>query len=225
MMRATLFGASAALMMLIASPSQATLFELENHGDYTLDTVTGLQWLAPGLTRGLAYTTMVGSLLDPSYQYYGYRYANGAEVSQFFQDALGITSPVSGPLNAATIALANAILQFQTQFIGGTEVDSHFSLTKGIIADKNTTTGERFVSELGFCLPGYEPACDGFGVIADPYYRLIRSDESDPTIGSFLVRNVVTPIPNPPTLLLISSGVGALGLLSWRRKRKVQAFA
>jgi hypothetical protein len=35
----------------------------------------------------------------------------------------------------------------------------------------------------------------------------------------------IAPTPLPPTLLLFASGLGALGLLGWRRKRKAQAAA
>jgi len=45
------------------------------------------------------------------------------------------------------------------------------------------------------------------------------------SIGSGPEPELLAPVPLPPALPLFASGLGALGLLGWRRKRKAQAAA
>jgi hypothetical protein len=45
------------------------------------------------------------------------------------------------------------------------------------------------------------------------------------SVVSSTPNNIFSPVPFPAALPLFATGIGALGLLGWRRKRKAQAIA
>jgi hypothetical protein len=47
----------------------------------------------------------------------------------------------------------------------------------------------------------------------------------NPTADDSFVINVISPTPLPAALPLFATGLGAMGLLGWRRKRKALAVA
>jgi hypothetical protein len=55
--------------------------------------------------------------------------------------------------------------------------------------------------------------------------RLFGGDSSDMQIVSGATINAPSPVPLPGALPLLATGLGALGLLGWRRKRKTAAIA
>jgi hypothetical protein len=46
---------------------------------------------------------------------------------------------------------------------------------------------------------------------------------ADPVVGYFIEYENVAPIPLPAALPLFGTGLGILGFLGWRRRRKAQA--
>lgn len=109
------------MMMLTNSSVHAALID---HGDYTTDTVTGLEWYDVSLTAGQSYLQTEAQL---SNTLAGWRIANYAEVSQLFTDSQ--LPPVTGFAQGDT-SLMNAVTQF-TNLLGVTltpAVDSKLTL-------------------------------------------------------------------------------------------------
>ena len=218
-MKTKLFGLVAALMMFGAMPGQAST--LVDHGTYTTDTATGLQWLDLTLTPNISYNDMLTNLANPSYTYYGYRYATTAEVSTLIADA-GLTEG-NTLLNSETPSLEALIALLGVTLPDGAATTASIGLTSSPV-----------VSGFG-CSEGSNPACVWAMELA--IFQLTEEQKiysaslpfpvnytsTAPGHGSLLVR--VEPTPLPAALPLFASGLGALGLLGWKRKRKAAALA
>jgi hypothetical protein len=204
-MKAKLFGLVASLVLLGAIPSQAA--PLVDLGNNTYDPNTGLQWLDVTLTNNHSYNDIVANYLGVGDPYYGYRYATGAEVSTLFTDA-GITNPYAGPINGNAPAILNLI-----SLLGATVPGPNNPSTFGITGDLDGTNV--FVAGLQVNNPkSSQLAMTDFAEQDQSVSGLVR--------GSFLVE-VVGTTPLPAALPLFASGLGALGPLGWRRKRKAKA--
>ena len=206
-MKFKFIGLVISLMLFGAMPSQAST--LVDQGNNTYDPNTGLVWLDVTLTTNRSYNNVVANLNNPADVVYGYRYATGAEVSTLFTDA-GITNPYNGPPNGEGPAVLSLISLLGATFQPG---NSRYTYTVGITGDPYSNVASARWSGVLYLLFLHnqiaESQSSGFG---QDYYS------SD--IGSFLV---ATPLP--ATLPLFASGLGALGLLGWRRKRKGAATA
>ena len=85
----------------------------------------------------------------------------------------------------------------------------------GLIVGKNAfgltaNTGYHWFEDLATTVSGSDardPSAESFDTVSDPFF------------GSFLVADAT---PLPATLPLFATGLGALGLLGWCRKRKAQ---
>ncbi len=67
-----------------------------------------------------------------------------------------------------------------------------------------------------------EPAVVGFYNQAYPCYCIVGIDEQS-SVPSATTAIDIEPTPLPATLPLFAAGLGAMGLLGWRRKRKAAA--
>jgi hypothetical protein len=64
--------------------------------------------------------------------------------------------------------------------------------------------------------------CDGLGMQPDQVFTWTWGSAPD---QSFTINTAVSVIPLPAALPLFGTGLGALGLMGWRRKRRAQAVA
>jgi hypothetical protein len=222
-MKAKLFGVVALLVLFGAMPSRAA--SLIDEGTNTYDPNTGLQWLDVNLTLGVTYNDVVANYLGTGQPYQGYRYATGAELSQLLSDA-GISNPI------ACNTLCNpSELSSYTEFfslLSPTFTNTWTTMIEGRIAD-NFICGDLLPCHW-FALIDLQS--DGQGGYVEQRARArdygIHDTESgiyaDQPMGNFLVLDVGTT-PLPATLPLFASGLGVLGALGWRRKRKAAALA
>jgi hypothetical protein len=202
--KARLLGIAALLILSGAGASQAS--SLVDLGNNTYDPNTGLQWLDVSLTNGRAYSDVFANLNNPSDAVYGYRYATGAEVSQLFVDA-GINGPCGG---CDLFAIQNLI-----SLLGPTFAPPNYEYTEGFTADVISSSYQTYaLLQVEYPSSAFVNPSAGYLISYLPQQR----------VGNFLVLDVGTT-PLPATLPLFASGLGALGLLGWRRKRKAQAAA
>ena len=205
-MKTRLFGFFAALVLFGASPSQAV--PLVDQGSNTYDPNTGLQWLDVTLTQGLSYNNVTANYLSTGGLYQGYRYATGVEVSTLFTDA-GISNPYNGVPNGEASAVQALI-----SLLGVTLNDpGYYDQTFGITADLAPNTNH-WLAMLRI----------GISQVATTQWIGEGPDFTEVDLGSFLVMNAAST-PLPAALPLFASGLGALSLLGWRRKRKAAAVA
>ena len=79
-----------------------------------------------------------------------------------------------------------------------------------------------------FSVTGIEPGCCGAPMLGDPFLLADSKTFYLETLTSdvtFSAAYAVSATPLPAALPLFASGLGAMGLLGWRRKRKAAALA
>ena len=203
-MKLKLIGLVTSLMLFGAMPSQAV--PLVDLGNNTYDPNTGLLWLDVTFTGGNSYNNVI-NLMGTGQPLYGYRYATAAEVSTLFTDA-GITSSRFGPPDGET-----PFFQTLISLLGATDTSSpNIIYTFGIIGNLASSGNQQEALLYLSSVPGHEAQY----AIAGGYS--INQDYAFSNVGSFLV---ATPLP--AALPLFATGLGGLGLLGWRRKRKSAA--
>jgi hypothetical protein len=198
MIKTKIIGLVTSLVLFGVMPSQAST--LVDQGNNTYDPNTKLLWLDVTLTTNRSYNDVIANLNNPADVVYGYRYATAAELSQLFTDA--------GIPNGEVAAVESLIL-----LLGNTSVFEELIYTQGIIGDPYSWEPD-YYAQRGLLLlinNSWAASSNNGGVPKSQYSS---------NTGSFLV---ATPLP--AALPLFATGLGALGLLGWRRKRKASAAA
>jgi len=198
-LRTAAIGGALATIVLITAAKASTLVD---QGNTTYDPNTGLQWLDVSLTNGRAYSDVLANLNNTSDIVYGYRFATVAEVNQLFIDA-GI-SPV--PCLGCDAAPAQTLISL----LGPTFAPPNYQWTKGFTADPISASYQIFATLQ------VEGPNSWIARASDGYLISYLGQER---VGNFLVEST----PLPAALPLFATGLGALGLLGWRRKRKQAA--
>lgn len=174
---------------------------LVDHGTYTTDTQTGLDWLDVSLTTNQTFD----QVRTGAWYQAGYRYATRAEVELLFMHAgtpddnfdISVTHP------AETLALINLLgetLPSRTLGFVGTD---YWGAT---VTLQNHPIGSVFsalLAKVDYMDFGKGPIGEAHFSGGQPF-----SNESDPAWGSFLVRPSVVPIPATGYLFL--SGIAGL---------------
>ncbi len=197
--------ASLSAAMLTTAPAVAALSEADllAPGDnlLTFDDETCLEWLDLTETDGMSFDEVMEDM--EGFIDLGFRYATLSEVEGLF-------------------AAANIVDLFGTPT--STDSDSVFTNLSELQALIGITStigfGDPFLFSNGIHLPDAGPALPsildivatttgGPAEIATITSDTIASDESMPNIGSFLVRDTKTPLPEPGAVL----GLGAMALV------------
>lgn len=183
------------------STAHATITDL---GNTTHDTSSGLTWLDLTATNGLSYQE-VSSEFGAGGLFEGYRYAEMAEVGNFYQNYLN----------------AGGILPDFMDMIGVTSYwpvparDYYEWHSIGLVGDSDpwgiqSTYGNYWYSSGVY---GEDPV---FGTIADWY----APNEATEGVASFLVTSAV---PAPAALPMALLGLGMIGVAYRRRKLAAKA--
>jgi hypothetical protein len=219
-MKPKLLGVVAALIGFAAvTPALAIPLSLVDEGSITYDPNTGLRWLDVTQSINLSHD-YVASQFGPGGQFFGFRYATSAEVSLLFTDG-GIPNPYGiGPQNSdspaylSLIGMLGATLTL-AQTNGQGQYTYGITSTTGFL-NADPAPGLAYVLAMLNISAIADNLCNC--QYADAAQGLIFPTAHDQLIGSFLV---ATPLP--AALPLFATGLGALGLLGWRRKRKQAA--
>lgn len=184
----------------------------------TLDTNTGLEWLDLPITQGLSIN-QVTAQLGAGGQFAGFQYAYASDLATLILDA-GITNGNS--TDSANIAAVSNLISLLGQ-------------TFTITVDGRTSTGTRgFTRDHGFHGPNDNESglifiaqnSDGSTQeIANPFGfdDFIGFDSIDSGGGNFLVRSVVTDVPEPSTWAMLLMGFAGIGFASFKRKTALTA--
>jgi len=197
-----------ALLLLIQLFSintvKASFTEFIDNGDYTTDTISGLDWYDVSLTQGQSYNDIIpltntgGSLSDWSF-------ATANEFRSMLANFLDI--PSSGyysPSSGTLLPLIN--------MLGSTSSFNNAYTIDGRVINGSTTT------QLDRAFIGTNLNSE-FNDSAISHNGVISNTVNDSTVGSFLVRQSVAPVPVPAAFWLMGSGI--IGLVSISRKKAI----
>jgi len=136
-----------------------------------------------------------------------------------FDSALADNNTLGGGTFATPISLSAG----STYFVGfenvGPAADSPGPNQDDLGVNFTTDPGATFLSNLYYDAPGSSTCNTGAGFACED----TNTDILGQPILAFLAPSPVSTTPLPAALPLFASGLGALGLLSWNRKRKAAA--
>jgi len=210
MRTASLVALAAAAMLGMAGLQGAAAATLVDNGTTTLDSNTNLDWLDLNQTLGYSYNQVITNS-GVNFIAEGWRYATAAELGQLFTDAGG-SGTYNEDTNSSTIAsnptwAAAALL---ADLLGSGHNDTYFSgaaILADVVLGDFQQTGRFLAYDVG-----------GGTFHADLHTNdgFVPRDQS---YDSFLVRNhVVATTPIPASLLMLATGLAALGFAGWRRR-------
>jgi hypothetical protein len=198
------------------------------------DTDSGLEWLKMAPTLNRSYDD-VSSKFGATQEFDGWRYATGAEFEELMLN-LGhvpdgdLPSPdfdgntiasCSGGVNFCgnyirrdTIPAASALLNSTSDLIGnvGSTINPGVeAYTRGIIADIDTGNVDPTAHFTSFIIQ-FPSVNTG---LINSWYDSVGPTATDTTVGSYLVKTEVVPVPAAAWLFASS-----LGILGWVRRKK-----
>ena len=187
-----------------------------DHGHYTTDTNTGLDWLDVTISVNQSYN-YVSSQFGSGGEYEGWRYATGFEFNQMVSSWTGTV--IADTTYSRVYQHEGAIDQLH--FLLGSTLDAHYVALTGrtFDAEFRHEEGDYYDNTFGIIL---DPGTDGYvwtATILDndivptgPDYTQARHEEVYQTIGashvgSFVVRDTLTPVPVPAAVWLLPFSV------------------
>jgi hypothetical protein len=202
-----------AFLMVGATTTNAALID---HGSYTTDPISGLDWLDLTATRGLSYDD-VSAQMGAGQQFEGWRFANRAVVNQFWINAGG-TGPFTGLASGAT----NWVGQLQSLWgktypfvytVNGYNVQGSIAMTH----DPSPTC--MTCNLTVYLLDNIDVSDSSLG----DYAEIIQLNEAyrwqgQIPIGHALMRDTAAPIPEPATLPMFAVGLAAAIAFARRRR-------
>lgn len=204
-----------AIVLLVGNFSSATFIELDlySSGDklITSDTDTGLYWLDLIVTQNLSYNDALIQM-GPGGSLEGFRYATVADV-----DRLQVSAGLPAGTFYSSFFLYKNKMDALMDMVGETTSRNGYSFAQGITSDPfvpTTSTDDRILRSFSVT----RAAGASQGIIAD--------DSASPYLGSWLVTttrpSIPEPVPEPATVLLLTSSLIGLAALSRRRKKRVR---
>ncbi len=201
------------------SIANCTVITTPWNSSISVDLSTGMEWLDVSETIGMSYDALVARMTTEGDSLYGWRYASGSEVSSFMASA-GVVA-AGGEINPEDVDFGNAMDLIEIW--GGTEWGSPAKGYAGY-------GGNFIMADDGQCMYGYVPSgylwaypAGGLQILDIANLRIggvggvIETVQSNfpygGCYGSALTRagtGGTTPVPEPSTLLFLSSGIVAL---------------
>lgn len=214
----------AATMFAGASQANAALvqadWKMAGDNAITLDTDSNLEWLDVSLSVNQSFN-YVSTQFGTGGLYSGFRYATGDEVATLFTNA-GINFNYSS--SAADANKINSLISLVGATIDSNDYRGKSLWTRGIAMqtpfDYNRGTGAyqtteaRIYTEVQSYGPSYTFYTASKGILRGAWP--IQAAQYD--VGSWLVRESVSAVPEPSAAWLFAAGLPLIGSIARRRK-------
>jgi len=187
--------------------AQASYASIIDFGGFTRDTQTNMDWLDLTATRGFT-SSQVGTLISQ-----GWSIASNADVVQLANNYAGLSLPVYIGGGAYLSLLPYGTVSGLADLLGISFVQSSGGVTyhaTGYVAE-NWTSGYshyRYADSIGYTVM---PSGYRFDQVGQQWYAY-ADRYSDGFTGWYLTRDVPYTVPLPPTVLLVLTSLGLLGL-------------
>jgi len=190
----------------------------------TLDTETGLEWLDITQSTGLSYSIVMDQFASGGV-YEGFRYATELDVITFFDHA-GVRNSLLGSIGKEGLpaSFESAVEDFMALtgfYNAGPPSDRTLVRNNTALYDDGDPADD--VSPIGLAwvqvsiVTGIPDPALSSGIVQNA----IGINGSSPTQGNWLVRDTVSPVPEPSSLVLLVTG--AIGLIGYRRRKRKMA--
>lgn len=190
----------AIILLMSSNLASAATFNLEDHGAFTRDLNSNLEWLDLSFTQGKSYNQVLTELSSTP-QLSGWRFAT---VNEF----TGLFSSRGYAFSGATITTQNTGDQFNAalfptliEFFGATAVTGTGSIARGVLDENwvNGSNNSQIFGEIRFR--------NSIPTISSANLDKVLDNDSGSILGSFLVREVaVSPVPEPATWMMMLLG-------------------
>lgn len=210
----------ASLFVLVVGSTQAALID---NGTYTTDTASGLDWLDVTTSVNMSYN-YVSSQFVAGGVFEGWRYATADDLLGLVVDFTGVTitmedTHIYGSFNV-NYGLANMLgITYVYPYTHGT-VRSLYGLYDLKASVYGGPDGYHEMSSFSNAYSFDDSVNWNFWT---PYAGNASDNSAHNFYGSFLVRDVAAPVPEPETYTLMLATLAFLSLTSKRRKHTIDA--
>lgn len=204
---------SAAFLAVFSVNAHSAVIDFNDNGTYTTDTISGLDWLDVTATVNQSYD-YVSTQFGVGGTYEGWRYATGTEFN--FLVSNYTNTPIL-PTYYGEVVHAETLIDGLIGLLGVTaDLSGEYDYTRGLIADLNIRPTYRTLA----LLIDNDRTSDGADISKAHDHYSILSGRSESYVGSYLVRETVSPVPVPAALPLFGSALAVLGLFRRRQSLK-----
>lgn len=211
--------------------SHAALIGVQDHGTHFTDTNNGLDWLDVTITAGRSIADVTGQLGSGG-EFDGWRYATLAELSDMITDVTGFDPGISGGQTGH--AMPENLLDELVNMLGDTYglwsvqnfgddicvinpsscPDGDLRYSRGWLADQGQYSYERYSASITD-----EDRRTGYEDVV--WVSQMHINTTSTSLGSYLVRDSITPAPVSAPASITLLGLGLLGVLVTRKRKAI----